>query len=140
MNRLVSMGIGCASALFWVTGVHAANVHHQPSHRVHLSSTTFSLAVAGTPAKGTTFWVAHGPLAGRLGVIKLRLRGHHIYTARTSLPVDGVTTFTYLAAQGSQIVHGTLQPAGTVVVIRTIESVSAALASQRIVHWSVPLG
>jgi hypothetical protein len=140
MKRMRSMAVGGAASLLWITGVHAVNVHQQPSHNVRLSTTTFSLAVAGTPDKGTTFWVAHGPLAGRFGVSQLKPHGNHIYSARVILPANGVTTFNYLAAQGTEVVHGTPQPGGAVVAIRTMESVTAAMASQRVIHWSVPLG
>jgi hypothetical protein len=140
MKRVGPMAVGASAALLWITGTHATNVHHPPSHSPRLSTTTFGLTVTGTPAKGTTFWVAHGPLAGRFGVIRLQPRGNHTYSARVTLPVYGVTTFTYLAAQGTQMVHGMPEPGGTVVVIRAMESVTATVASQRVVHWSVPLG
>jgi hypothetical protein len=140
MKRLAtSIAVGSA-ALLWTSGAHAANGRQQPSHRIHLSATTFTLAVAGTPEKGTTFWVSHGPLAGRFGVIQLQPQGNHTFSARVALPTSGVTTFTYLAAQGTKVVHGVPQPRGAVVVIRSMESVTATVASQQVVHWSVPLG
>jgi hypothetical protein len=105
-----------------------------------LTTVTFTLTVSGTPAKGTTFWVAHGPLAGRFGVIRLQPHGNHSYSARVSLPATEVTSFTYLAAHGTQMIHGMPEPGGVVVVIRTMESVTASVASQRVEHWSVPLG
>lgn len=140
MRRFGAIAVSGAAALLWASEAHAASNHQQPSHRVQLRTTTFSLAVTGTPNPGTTFWVSHGPLGGRFGVIRLRPTGNHVYSARATLPANGVTSFTYLAAQGTQLVHGTPQPGGTVSVIRTLDSVTAAVASRRIVHWSVPLG
>ena len=140
MKPLRPMAVGASAALLWITGAHATSVHQPPSRAPRVTTTTFSLTVAGIPAKGTTFWVAHGPLAARFGVIRLQPHGNHTYSARVSLPVTGVTSFTYLAARGTQMVHGMPQPGGAVVVIRTMDSVTATVASQRVVHWSVPLG
>jgi hypothetical protein len=139
MKRLGPVTVGGAAALLWISGVHAASAQQQPSHHARVT-TTFSLTVAGTPAKGTTFWVSHGPLAGRFGVIQLHSQGNHIYAARVALPAAGVTTFTYLAAHGTQVVHGVPQPGRNVVVIRTMDSVTASAASQQMVRWSVPVG
>jgi hypothetical protein len=140
MKRLGPVTVGGAAALLWMSGVHAASVQQQPSHRTRLTTTTFSLTVAGTPQKGTTFWVSHGPLGGRFGVIQLHFQGNHVYAAHAALPAGGVTTFTYLAAHGTQVVHGVPQPGRNVVVIRTMDSVTAAAASQQMVRWSVPVG
>jgi hypothetical protein len=105
-----------------------------------MGTITFSVTVAGAPEKGTTFWLSHGPLGGRFGVIRLQPQGNNTYSARVTLPMDGVTTFTYLAAHGTRRVHGMPQPGGSVVVIRTMDSVTATVASRQVVHWSVPVG
>ena len=140
MKYLASTLIGATVALLGTTGSHAATVKQQPMHTVRMGTTTFRLAVAGSPARGTTFWVSYGPLAGRFGVIELRPDGSHLFSARTVLPVDETGTFTYLEAQGTQKVHGVAQPGGIPVVIRTVGATTAAAASRQVVHWSVPLG
>jgi hypothetical protein len=140
MKPLKPVAVGISAALLWIAGANAATVHQPSSGTPRIATSTFSVTVTGTPAKGTTFWVAHGPLAGRFGVIRLLPRGNHTYSARVSLPVTGVTSFTYLAAHGTRMVHGMPEPGGAEVVIRTMESVTATVASQRAVHWSVPLG
>jgi hypothetical protein len=140
MKRLIWTAIGATVALLGTTGSHAASLKQQPMHAVRMGTTTFHLTVAGNPAKGTTFWVSYGPLAGRFGVIKLQPQGNDVFSARAVLPVNRAGTFTYLEAQGTRYVHGLPQPGGVPVVIRNLQSVTAATASQRIVHWSVPLG
>lgn len=140
MKFLTLITLSGAAALFSITGASAATSSLSPGGSARFSTTTFSLTVAGTPSKGTTFWVAHGPLGGRFGVIRLRAHGNHTYSAKVTLPAGGVTSFTYLAAEGTQIVHGTPQPGGAVMVIRSINSVTAKVAAARVVRWSVPLG
>ncbi len=140
MKPLTSAGIGVALALLSIAGAQAASPKHQPTHAVRMGMTTFRLAVAGQPARGTTYWVSYGPLAGRFGVIQLHSHGKHVYSGRANLPVDVSGTFAYLQAQGTQMVHGLPQPGGIPVVIRSMGAVTAVTVSQRIVHWSVPLG
>jgi hypothetical protein len=140
MKRLASAIIATVSALVLTTGAHAAGVRQQPLHTVRMGTTTFHLAVAGNPAKGSTFWLSYGPLAGRFGVIKLHPDGNHQYSARATLPLDAAGTFTYLQAQGTQMVHGLPQPGGIPTVIRSMEAVTAVAVSHHVVRWSVPLG
>jgi hypothetical protein len=140
MKRLAFSLVGATIALLGTTGSLAATVKQQPMHAVRMGTTTFRLAVAGSPAKGATFWVSYGPLAGKFGVIELRSTGSHLYSARTVLPVNEAGTFTYLKAQGVQKVHGSAQPGGIPVVIRSVAAVTAVEAASHIVHWSVPLG
>jgi hypothetical protein len=140
MRRLALTLIGATIALLSTTGSDAATLKQQPMHAVRMGTATFRLAIAGSPAKGATFWVSYGPLAGKFGVIELRSVGGHLYSGRTVLPVNKAGTFTYLEAQGVQTVHGSAQPGGIPVIIRSVDAVTAAAASSQVVHWSIPLG
>ena len=141
MKLMPSLTATIAAGLFWTTGAQAAGLHGMtPGRSQHLSPATFRISVSGSPAKDTTFWVAHGPLNGRFGVIRLHRESGHSYAARITLPSNETTSFTYLTAQGVQWVHGLPQPAGTVTVIRTLDSVTASAAAAQAIHWSIPLG
>ena len=141
MKLVASLAVTVAAALFCTSGAHASGLNGLTrSQTAHSSSTTFRVSVTGTAAKGTTFWVAHGPLNGRFGVIRLQHESGKTYTARVTLPNNETTSFTYLAAQGVQWVHGLPEPGGAVTVIRTLDSVTASAAAAQAVHWSVPLG
>lgn len=140
MKPLASAVIGVTLALLGTTGSLAARPSQRPTHGLQIGTTTFQLAVAGSPVRGATFWVSYGPLAGHFGVIQLHSNGNHLYSARAGLPLKESSTFTFLQAQGIQMVHGLPQPGGIPVVIRRMDAVTAVAVSQRIVHWSVPLG
>ena len=140
MKYLPSVVVAGAAALLWVTGAHAAASPHPSTASPRMTPTTFRIAVTGTPARGTTFWVAHGPLGGRFGVIQLHHESGHVYAARVAQPASESTTFTYLTAHGVQMVHGSVEPGKDVTVIRTLDSVTASIAASQTVRWSVPLG
>ncbi len=140
VKLLTGLVLSTGLALCFVRGASAAPLHRNPTHSVQLGRATFSLVVTGTPASTLTYWVAHGPLDGRFGVIELHPTGTKVFSATVSLPLFAKTTFTYLASTRVQVVHGLKQPAGTIVTIKSMDDVTAGTAAMKTMHWSAPLG
>lgn len=140
MRFVAAAVISVALMLLSASGSQAASLQRQPTHAVRVGTIALHLVVAGNPAKGTTYWVSYGPLGGRFGVVRLSSSANHLYSAQVKLPLDEPGTFTFLQAQGTEMVHGIPQPGGIPIVIRRMQAVTAVMVSQRVVHWSVPLG
>src|SRR5947209_4618592 len=93
------LGVGLFAAS--LTPVHAQTTHSGTHTPVRTVLKLFRLGVAATPAPGTTFWVAYGPLGGRFGIVRLRASTSTSYVAALRLPALGKTTFSYLAGHGT---------------------------------------
>lgn len=140
VKRISGLALSIGLVLCFAQGADAAPAHRNPVHVVKLSRVTFTLIVTGEPAPNLSYWVAHGPIDGRFGVIQLHPVGTNSFSASVTLPALAKTVFTYLASTGRQVLHGQKQPAGTIVTIKSMEHVTAETAAFKIMHWSAPLG
>jgi hypothetical protein len=140
MVRLLSAGAVCAAFLLFACGAQAQGAHGAGGRHARLQSTTFRLHDDGNPGRDATFWVAHGPLDGRFGIVRLHPAGSHTYAATVNLPVTGTTTFTFLAGTGSVMTRMGPAPGNPVVTISTFDGTTAEAASRHVVEWSAPIG
>jgi hypothetical protein len=141
MKLLLPASLALALALSALSPAHASQMSPtQAWSPGHLTAQTFRLQVQGTPAAGSTFWVAFGPLDGRFGLIRLKSAGTGWYTARARLPRQGRTVFAFLAGQG--VLHATfgLAPGNPVVTIRRVGPVEVGLHDPITAHWDAPVG
>jgi hypothetical protein len=127
----------CIAAAF-PAGTHASTV--DSVHSGPTITTVFRLHVAGHPASGASFWVAYGPLANHLGLVRLRAVGRGTYTATRLLPVEGRTVSAYLAGRGTIWTRGGKAPGSPIVTIRLIGPVSATNLGANAIQWQAPFG
>ncbi|HEX6510406.1 MAG TPA: hypothetical protein VF221_22485 [Chloroflexota bacterium] len=105
-----------------------------------VSSVTFRLRVRGMPPRGTTFWVAYGPLCGHFGVIELQPAGPRLYEATRRLPARGRTTLAYLSAVGHIKTRFGLAPGNPVTTIHLAGPGPLARLARPTIEWQVPVG
>lgn len=105
-----------------------------------LTSTEFRLHVAGHIVRGTTFWVAYGPLDGTFAILRLHSVGDGTFERRCSLPVGARATFSYLMGRGSVRTRLGEEPGNPVVTIRTVGPNAVSPARLLTVQWHIPIG
>jgi hypothetical protein len=129
-----------AAALFSPGSAFAGSSRIAPHSHMRQVPVTFRLVVPGSVASTMTFWVAYGPLAGHFGIIQLVPKGNNTYSTRVTLPAQGRTTFTYLAAFGRIKTRMGYVPRRGDVTIKTLGPTDPITASMHPVRWLPPLG
>jgi hypothetical protein len=118
----------------------AAATGASSNNRPQTVLTNFTLRVTGHVERGTTFWVAYGPVAGRFGIIQLRETSVGVYAASRSLPTAGRAVFTYLAGQGAVKSRMGLVPGNPVTTVKTVGPLSVWPHGVPAVRWQPPVG
>jgi hypothetical protein len=132
---LGGLALGCALLL-----PNAALAEKQSGFTGATAPVTFSLAVHGSRAHATTYWVSYGPLAGRFGVIQLHRTAAHTYGATVRLPAGARSTFYYLAGHGVVHTRAGLAPGGMVSTIRRVGPMPVVRGSVFRAVWQAPAG
>lgn len=136
MRRLSAIVLG----VFLLLATGATVLAHPLGRHARFVATDFRLHVAGHVARGTTFWVAYGPLDGKFAILRLRSVGNGIFVRRSSLPIGARATYTYVMGHGALHTRLGQEPGNPVVTIRTVGPLTVRQAPLPAVQWHAPIG
>lgn len=123
-----------------MASARAASSHGPAASRPQTALTIFRLQVAGNVDRGTTFWVAYGPLAGKFGMVQLRQRSAGVYEASRILPTGDRSIFAYMVGHGAVKTQEGLVPGNPVTVVKKVGPLSVWPHGVPAVRWQAPVG
>jgi hypothetical protein len=140
VNRLVGVWLGLLLVGAMIYPAHASSSAHRSGAPARTIVVTFRIDLTAQPERGTTFWVAYGPLDDHFGVVRLHQVGQRTFAAAVRLPTDGHTDFAYLAANGAIKTRLGWVPGDPSVTIRVFHRVTPGQGQLPPVSWTPAVG
>lgn len=106
----------------------------------HFSPYVFRLRVVNAVSPGTTLWVAHGPINGRFGLVRLHRVAGNLYEGTQRFPANARAEFFFLAGQGVAHTREGAAPGGMVQTIAHEGPLTLTTRQLPLVRWQGPVG
>ncbi len=136
----VKRAIGPVLAMALAISASTPAFAHSSSRHPRMATMTFSIQVAGDIGPGTTFWLAHGPINGRFGIVRMHRVGRNTYAVQQIFPKGHRATFTYVMGHGAIETPGGPAPGDPVVIIDTVGPLHLNGETLPTIQWQAPIG